>query len=233
MNRIFSLIKNVVLISIGWVGIEPAVLQSECVGKVELAPAFIHIDVLEKGHTVKKINMGAGRAEGHYNIGQGWILKPYAIYGKGDGGELTSLSLGFGRCIPIKDKITVTPSIGFTYTWLNTTIDLDLPGLGEMEFKENFRSGSPYIGLEATYRIRKNLRITGNIQYAWCRSKVKIKQLLNDTSKSRGPILSALLEYDLNQCWSVNVGFAYNESFSREKDGLRGYGAKAGLAWWF
>ena len=208
-------------------------LYAECMGKFEIAPAFVHIDVLEKHNTVKKINMGAIRSEAYWVIGKGWMLKPLALYGKGDGGELTTASLGFGRCIPLGKQFVLTPSVGATYTCLNTSFEVDHEIFGPLEFKESFHSISPYIGLELNYRIRPNLRIGGSIQYAWSRCKTRIKHLFTQKGNSQGPNLSALLEYDFNQEWSINVGFAYNESLSRDKDGLRGYGAKLGLVRWF
>ena len=210
-------------------------LYADCMGKFEIAPAFVHIDVLEKRNTVKKINMGAFRTEGNFMIGKntGWVLKPMALYGKGDDGELTTASLGIGRCIPVGERFVFTPSLGATYTSLNTSFKFEHEIIGAIRVRESFHSISPYIGLEVNYRIRPNLRIGGSVQYAWSRSKTTLKHLFHVKGHSKGPNLSSLLEYDFNQYWSVNVGAAYNESLSHEKDGLRGYGAKLGIVRWF
>jgi hypothetical protein len=42
-----------------------------------------------------------------------------------------------------------------------------------------------------------------------------------------------MLETDINDCWSVNIGGAYNISLSHEKHGLRAYGGRLALAYWF
>jgi hypothetical protein len=214
-------------------GLFASSLGAECMGKFEVAPTFIHIDVLEQRNTVKKINMGALRSEGNFIISKGWVLKPLVLYGKGDNGELTTASIGFGRCIPLGKRFLLTPSVGTTYTCLNTSFTFEHEIFGPLEFKESFHSVSPYIGLELNYRIKPNLRLGASVQYAWSRSKTKIKHLLTHKGNSEGPNYSALLEYDFNQKWSINVGFAYNESLSKEKDGLRGYGAKLGFVRWF
>src|ERR1700733_13064527 len=210
-------------------GLFASSLCAECMGKFEIAPAYVHIDVLEKRNTVKKINMGAIRSEANFMIGKGWVLKPMGLYGKGDGGELTTASLGFGACIPLGKRFILIPSIGAAYTCLNTSFELEHEVFGPLKFKESFHSISPYIGLELNYRIRPDLRIGASIQYAWSRSKTKIKDLFTQKGHSQGPNFSSLLEYDFNQKWSMNMGFAYNESLSREKDGIRGYGAKLGI----
>jgi len=50
---------------------------------------------------------------------------------------------------------------------------------------------------------------------------------------SSGSAFSAMIEQDLNKYWSVNLAGAYNNSMSKEKNGMRAYGVKLGIARWF
>jgi hypothetical protein len=203
---------------------------SECLGKIEFAPAYIHVDVIEDKDTVKDLNMAGIRTDLNVVFGNGWVIKPSGIYGKENDGELWTASIGLGRCIPLQDRWVLTPSIGFSYTRMEASIELDLGDLGEVSFREKFEGYAPYIGLEVVYKISACVRFCINGQYAWSHTKTKV----NDSeSDGQGPSIGAMLEYDWDKCWSVNIGGAYNESFSREKNGLRAYGAKIGIVRWF
>ncbi len=207
-------------------------LAAKIWGKVELAPAYIHLDVLEKGHTAKELDLPAIRADGVVIFGGGWCVKPMFMYGKNEG-ELITGAIGFGHCLPIGDCFFLTPSAGVSMANLNTPITAEVAPEVYMEFEDNFRSISPYLCLELTYSIADNMRVTGTFQWAWCHTHTKIKHVLDNKSWSNGPSYGAQYEYDLNKCWSVNVGIAYNESMGETKDGIRGYGGKIGIARWF
>ncbi len=207
--------------------------QGECLGKIEIAPAYIHVDVIESRNTVKELDMAGARLDLSFVFGKGWTIRPNVIYGKEKDGELISASIGFGRCIPLGERWVLTPLAGVGYTTLGTSIHVDFGEMGEAKFKERFEGYAPYLGLEVYYRIASDIRIIVNGQYAWSHSKTRVKHLFTSKSHAQGPSYGALLEYDLNSCWSVNIGGAYNESYSKEKDGLRARGLKLGLAHWF
>jgi len=207
--------------------------HGDCLGKFELAPAYIHIDVIESRDTIKELDMPGIRADMSYVFGSGWLIKPTALYGKENDGEITNLGIGFGRCIPLCDRWIFTPTAGVTYTNVGAKIHLDLGALGEIEFRERFKAIAPYISAEIIYSIAPCWRICANAQYAWSHSKTKIKSLFTEKSDSQGPSYGLLVEYDFNQCWSINIGGAYNESYSKEKNGIRGRGGKIGLVRWF
>lgn len=201
-----------------------------CQGKVDFAPAYVHIDILEHQKTVKRMDLLAFKADATIVINNGFCLKPTILAGTGHG-AIFSGGLGIGHCIPITNRITLTPYVGCTYTHLRTTIDI--PMLALKDLKERFRSISPYVSLEATIKIAEGWRICGVVQYAWSRTHTTIKHLLSDKSNAKGPNYALLLEHDLNDKWSVNIGAAYNISLTKEKHGLRGAGVKLGLARWF
>lgn len=209
-------------------------LQAETQGKLDVGPAFLHIDILESGRTVKRMDMWAIRSDFSYFLHKGLYIKPIVLYGNGGAakGGIFSGSLGFGYYIPLREKLAIAPSVGVTYSHLWTKIDfepLQLIGL-----REKFRSWAPYLGLDLYFNFRPDCRVCVGAQYAWAWTKTSIQKLVkNDKSHSQGFAYSILLEYDLNSKWSINFGAAYNLTLTKEKHGLRGTGIKAGLVRWF
>lgn len=202
-------------------------------GRIEIAPAFLHLDILESGHTVKRMDMWGIRAEVGYRIWKGLFIKPSLIYGEGGaskGGTFTGTVL-VGHYVPLTSNLAVAPSAGISYCHLWT--EIDLPQYKLKNLKEKFRSVSPIIGLECYYKISPDLRVSATVQYSWSNTRTTISHLGTSKSKSKGFIYSFSLEKDLNAQWSLNVGAAYNLSLTKERHGLRASGIKVGLARWF
>lgn len=227
-----------------------SVLSAEIWGKVDVAPAYVHIDVLEHEKTVHRIDMCAFKGDATVIVWKGLCFKPTVLAGGSGGGNIVTTGLGLGFCTPCWDWLVLTPSAGCLYTNMTTHIDLDIPfPLSPTGFfhlhrvRENFWSVSPYIALEATFRIRCDFRICAQFQYAWSTTHTTLSKheafpngkrfKHTDKSHSDGPSYGVLVEYDLNDCFSINAGAAYNLTLTKEKHGLRGYGGKLGLAYWF
>lgn len=209
-------------------------LQADCCGKIEGGPAYVHVDILESGKTVHRMNMGAFKGDASYIIkkGYGFVIKPSILYATTGGKEyLASGALGFGHCTPINQWLTLTPSFGVTFTYVRTKTKI--LALGLTNLKETFWSTSPYIGIDACCKIADTWRVVGVFQYAISRTHTNIQGILKDKSQSQGPSYAVLLEKDITDKVSVNLGAAYNLSLSKEKHGLRGMGAKASIAYWF
>lgn len=224
MQRLLSLISFMLSI------FASKYLFSDCRGKIDIAPAFVHLDVLNFGKTVKTMDLPAIKGDINYLIYKGLCIKPGFLYGSNRGSILTA-GCGLGFAIPFK-KWCFTPSIGANYTQLNTKIPIDLQTV-KIKAKEKFHSWSPYASLEIFYRITKCWRTGFVFQYAWSRSHTTIKGFGSDKTRARGPSYSMLIERDFNDHWSLNLGFAYNVSLTKEKHGIRGYGMKLGLAYWY
>ena len=205
-------------------------LFGDCRGKFEVAPTFAHLDILNFGKTVKTMDLPAIKADGNILLYKGLCIRPGFMYGSNRGSLLTT-GCGLGFAIPYK-KWCFTPSVGVAYTQLKTHIPIDFFGF-KLKVREKFHSWSPYISLEIFYRITKCWRTGIMVQYAWSRSKTTIENFGSDKSNAKGPNYAFLIERDLNEHWSINLGFAYNISLTREKHGIRGYGMKMGLAYWF
>lgn len=209
-------------------------LQAETRGKLDIGPAFIHIDILESGRTVKRMDMIGVRSDLSYLLYQGLYIKPVLLYGNGGSakGGIFSGSLGLGYYLPLREKLSIAPSFGFTYSHLWTKIDvepLQLVGL-----REKFISWAPYVGLDLYINFRPDRRVCFGAQYAWSWTKTSIRHLVkNDKSHSEGFAYSFLFEQDINNRWSINLGVAYNLTLTKEKHGLRGTGIKAGIVHWF
>lgn len=209
-------------------------------GKLELAPAFAHIDVLESGHTVKSMDLPAVKADVNIQIirGYGWTLKPTVLYGGSDSGrnQLFIAGVGIAHCTPINDIFTITPSVGVNYSHIKTRIHIPLFDMllrGKAHFTEKFRSISPYVGLEFIIQPISCFRICTMVTYAWSYTHTVLEHLLTDKSHAKGPSYSAMIEYDLSKQWSINLGGTYNISLSKEKHGIRGSGGKLGIAYWY
>ncbi len=206
-------------------------------GKVDIGPAYVHIDMLRDKDTVEKMDIPAVRGDLCYAVWKGLLVKPTITYGYNDQ-ELFMTGVGLGQIIPINDSIKLTPVAGFTYSFLTTDASLPLlaPGVDE----RSFRSYGGYIGIEGTYSVCKTVRIYASYQYAWTRNVNKYSfapifgsGALYSREHSSGSAISVMVEQDLTKCWSVNIAGAYNNSMSKERNGMRAYGCKLGIVRWF
>ncbi len=229
---VFQKVKALMLALIGFLTFhKESLFSEECRGKIDVGPAFVHLDVLEHEKTVKGIDMPAVRADATFLIWKGVALKPVILYGSNEG-NLVAGGIGLGHCTPLTDNLLITPSFGCNFSHLHTFINL--PQLGLRHLKEKFRSVSPYIQLEGSYTFAACWRICLSVQYAWSRTHVFIKEITHHgKGHSKGPCYSFLLERDLNDRWSINFGGTYNISLDKEKHGLRAYGFKIGICRWF
>lgn len=209
------------------------IIEGKSIRKLEIAPAYIHIDVIAMKKTVQELDMPGVRGDFSSVSEKGWMGKASIIYGKEGNGEFTSAAFSFGRYIPFKEKWAVIPSIGVSYTDMKTIIPIHHPILGNLKVRDSFKALAPFLGIEGIYSFKENLRLAASIQYAWSHPHTNIVKLFSSKSDAQGPNYGLLLEYDLNKLWSVNLGAGYNESFSHEKNGLRARGIKVGLARWF
>ncbi len=206
-----------------------------CRGKIDIGPAYVHIDLLDSGVTRHRMDLAAAKGDINYRFWKCLLIKTTFIYGHGHHkNRICNEGVGLGVYIPIRKGFTIAPSAGVIWGNLKTTYKVDLPNVPvPIPVEEKFYSSSPYLGLEVSYTFIPSWRIVLNYQYSWSHTRTTIKPLLKEKSHSQGSNYSALLECDLNQHWSVNVGAAYNVSLTKEKHGLRAYGCKAGVAYWF
>jgi len=217
------------------------VLHAEFKGKVDVSPTYIHIDVLESGKTRHRMDMPAIKVDSAVFFSDGgWCLKPNLLYGANKG-DIFSTGLGFGHYTPLTEWFALTPVIGAIYSELHTTTQLSHPVLGKVKSKEAFASVSGYIAMEANINFSADFRCAAVYQYSWSKSHTKLKldlppsipNIITSNDHTQGSSYSFMIEKDLTKQWSINVGAAYNVGLSKEKHGLRAYGAKLGLAYWF
>lgn len=199
-------------------------------GKIDVGPTIMNIDVLESGKTIETLHMKGVKGDANFLLYEGLYVKPSILWGKGHG-ELTSGSLSVGYYLPITKKFKILPNVGITWSYLRTTVDIE--PLMMFDLKERFRSASPFIGMELCYSITEKWTVMAIYQYAWSRTHTKIAKIVSDHSHSCGPNYSLGVDYSINKNWSVTFGVGYNIMLSKEKHGLRGYGAKLGAAYYF
>lgn len=216
-----------------FLSLTPESLLAECWAKIEAGPAYLHLDVLESGHTIKEINMAAVKADSSFLVWKGICLKPTILYGRQGHSEIASGGCGIGQYIPLGGKCSITPSIGCNFTQFKTNIHLPLSEAFKLKLKERFRSISPYVSLDGSWCFAQGWRLIGVYQYVWSKSWTKIKGFGTDTSHPKGSNYGLVLERDINDHWSVNIGAAYNLSLTKEKHGLRGCGVRLAFAYWF
>lgn len=208
-------------------------LPAEICGKIDAGAAYVHLDILESGRTIDSKDLLAFRGEATVLVYQGWCVKPVFVISCNPSDFIIG-GLGIGHYTPLTDTFSVTPSVGCAFTYLRTTIDIEIPVIEQkMTFKERFQSASPYVAIDLSWCFYPKWRICGTFQYAWSQTHTTIKHLLRDKSHTQGPAYALMIERDINSRLSVNLAGAYNISLSKEKHGLRGAGIKAGLAYWF
>lgn len=209
----------------------------EAISKIDVGPAYVHIDVLNSGKTRNQIDMCAVKADATLSICKGICLKPGILAGSTRKSDLFVGGLGVGWCIPVYDKTYITPSIGWNYTYLKAPIHIRQTFFGQsfhFHEKEISKSSSPYICLDVSYGITCSLRVGGSVQYAWSTSRTTIgKFIKNAKGRSKGAAYTFLIEKDLNEKCSIDLALAYNSTLSHEKHGLRAYGGKLSFAYWF
>jgi hypothetical protein len=223
-------------------------VEAQCSAKVDLGAAYVHLDNLTSGVTTHSADLAAIRADVNFKLFEGLIVKPTALYGASNpfhvqsDDSLFAAAITVGHCFPITEKILVQPNVGYTYTKMKTVfsgvVTNFIPPCGPTEIhfhglKQSFTSNGPSLGLEGYYFFTKRFRLCLAVQYIWSKTDAEVHGIYNDKSHTKGPSYSGMLEWDINDCWSVNVAGAYNISLTKEKHGLRAAGAKVGIARWF
>lgn len=205
--------------------------------KVDVAPAYVRMDVLESEKTVKTTNMAGIRADATILVyeGTGYCVKPTLLYTFGHNNLFTG-GVGFGHYTPVLSWLSFTPTVGVTYSRIRTTVPLKAM-MQKFHLREKFHCISPYIGLETNFCF-KPWRASIILQYAWSRTFTKITGLEgidfgNQRSNSKGPLYGLVIERDIDECWSVGIGAAYNIGLTKEKHGFRIMGCKVGVTRWF
>ena len=199
-------------------------------GRIDIGPTLMDIDILESGKTIETLHMKGVKGDATLLLYEGLCLKPGFIWGEGHG-HLTTGTLAVGYYIPINKQLRILPNVGVTWSYLDTRVDFEELGLSNL--KERFRSSSPFIGIEICYSLTDKWSLMGIYQYAWSHTHTKIDPIVSNKSHSCGPNYALAVEYSLNKSWSATLGVGYNITLSKEKHGLRGKGAKLGIAYYF
>ncbi len=217
----------------------------ECRGKIDTGPTYVNIDVLQDGKTIRSLDLFAWKADAFVRIYSGLAVKGSAFVGGGDA-RFYSLGGAIGFCFPVFDWLTLFPNIGYTggkfHSKVDLPIDVETP-MGNMQLvidnvNEHIRSNGPLIGLDASFKIDETWRLCLIFQYAWSNVRThftKHKDGIDAVYKTHteGPNYAAILEHDIAEHWSLSFGVGYNLTLSKDKEGLRAKGAKAGLVYWF
>ncbi len=208
----------------------PITLSGGIKGKIDLGPTLLDVDILKSGKTEETLHMIGVKGDATLLIYQGLCIKPGFLLGWREG-KLAAGSIAVGYYVPLTDKLKILPNVGIAWSYLHTRIDIH--ELQLFHLKERFRSKSPFIGIDICYALTEKLTLIALYQYAWSSTHTKIKPIVSEKSHSKGPNYSLGIDYSLNKHWSVVFGVGYNITLSHEKHGIRGKGAKLGLAYYF
>lgn len=214
-------------------------LQGELKGKADLGLAYVHLETIVQNRTFSKTDLLALRFDGNLYTDQGWATKLSVLQSVLDmdstGEDATTAQIAVGRYLPVTSNFILFPQIGLS--WSNITTDLEIPTSFPV-YRESRATGY-FLGCEGCYSFTKCMRLCGQFVWGWTDIDSKfIEKQSNITfdridSTGSGPILSAMFEYDLNNKWSLNIAGAYNLSWDDDNNGLRAWGGKAGIAYWF
>jgi len=221
----------------------PRAVDATVRGKADIGFVGVKTKILTSGKTTKDMYL--------YGIGgnatlffmenfcwcPSWLtalcFKPsfVTVSGDSDNGELWNLGLGVGYCLPVMSCVSVTPTAGITFGELDARVDIPQYALSNV--KEQFQSRTPYVGVDVTVNFSDCWMLSLMYQYGWARTKTHIYDFIEQISESSGSNYSAILDYYITSCWSVNIGGAYNLSRSKEKHGIEVIGGRIGVGYTF
>jgi len=218
---------------IGLLTLASVSLSAEVKGRVEAAPIYMHLDVVQSGKTNHKVDMVGVRTDGTIVPFErvGFCLKPYYFAGwNKNSSHLYQYGIGFGHYTPVNETITIIPIVGVSASRLQTFFDSAFLG---PHLKERFRSRSLYLAGELIYKFNECFYVTGVYQYAWARTETDIDVIGTSKGNSQGSNYAVVIDYYVKNNVSIATAFGYTNSLSKEKHGLKGYGIKCGIAYLF
>lgn len=204
-------------------------------GRVDVGPLWMRLKFQNDGETFHKVDMWGARVDSIILPfeGYGVCLKPFVFGAKGSGSDFLSYGGSLGHYTPITEQLTVVPLVGFSHTNMHTKVDVPAPPTIFENEKEKIESNNFFIGGELIFKLNPNWYLTLVYQYNWARVHTRIGDLVKTAGGSTGSNVGCLLDYYLNNCVSINLGFAYNASLDEERYGVVGYGFKTGLTYLF
>lgn len=213
-------------------------------GRFDLAPVVMDVKVQEQGHTIKTLDMVGARADATLQVveGYGFVLKPFFMSASG-GGDLIQGGINVGHYTPISEKISVTPIIGWSGSRLNTNLSREFykQTMFVSSARERFHASSLNLGLEVAYAFTPSWILTGIYQYGFARTNTRITmnipymgdKTFYSKGHSQGSNAALVLDYYVTQNWIISAGAAYNNSLSKEKHGLKAFGGKLGIGYYY
>lgn len=210
-------------------------------GKIDAAPIYVQVKVKQGGRTAETLNLGGGRLDATIQLVEdsGFVIRPAVNVAGGDG-TYWSGNLGFGYYIPVTDRIKLLPTVGGAYSHLHTFVNVTVPNpfvpgtfLVIPNQKEKFGSASWFLGTDISLKISEQLYVTGIVQYAWAHVHTDVGSLISSSGSSSGFNTAIVVDYYFCENWALSGGAAYNNSMSKEKDGISALGFKLGIGYYF
>jgi len=235
-----------------------ALPEPQLMGQVTAGPTLFRVDVVEDGTTTQEIGMYGIRGDGTFLPfkDSGFAIKPTGSYGRGDG-DFVSYGIGVGYYIPFCESICkncyFVPIAGLSWTDLRTHIDLAAsefnPALPDSlifrDIREKFDSNSRYLGFELMCQVSKSLWTTFVYQYAWASGDTVLQsQQLQDVlglpdgkfvskGQTQGSNFALVFDYYFNDNVLMQIAGGVNTSLDENRFGIRAYGLKLGIGYYF
>lgn len=220
-------------------------------GKIDAGATALEVQVFLDGEKVETtnyygINSTATLALlygvcGNDSLLDGIVLKPRALGAWNGGSYIWNTALGIGYYIPIGD-FSVTPLVGEFYGELSTHAPAAIlrPDVFGPDVPQHSKSYGTYIGIDLSYTLC-DWMFSLSYQYAWTHTKTHYNTPTNPFffptntfhDHSSGSSIAGQIDYYINDCWSINLAAAYNESLTHEKHGLKIYGVRLGMGYTF
>lgn len=204
-------------------------------GKIDAGPVYVHMDVLQHGETFNKMDMEGFKVTSTFIVWLGLCVKPNIMVAYNDG-RMFNYGCAVGWLIPMFDmKVTITPTIGGSLGYLRTTTVF--PALVDIPLKQQFNSKSWFVGVDGSFSPHPKWTIGWQVNRAWSNSNTTITipgvMVMKTKGESKGMEYGASLDYWFKKQWSVQAAFGWSNAKAKEKNGMRGYGGRLGIGYFF
>ncbi len=225
--------KKYVLASLATVGLFAGSAEAglELHGKIDAGPAYVHLDNILNGKVVNKEDLWGGQLSTVTLLWKGLGVKTSTLYASGNASTLSMNSAALGFYIPVTEWLGVMPFGGFGISRYATHLDVGTPFGVVPNVKWTTNSHTPQTGLDLYLMPTDWLRISGTVAYGWSNTSSHMRDIESRKQSSQGFNYAAVVEYLLNDHWSLNAAGAWYESLSKEKHGLRAMGASLRLGY--
>lgn len=193
---------------------------------ITLGPNFYSIQVEDNGQKVEDRTMWGARVDYRFDICYGFLFKSTLSYDlafdeKNENLLIADNKLGYMH--PISSRLMVQPHVG-VLTYL-LRLSVDVPFMGITGLKEEFKSYCPYGGVEAFYKVSKEICVGVNYAFGITYTRTELHNEVISKNNAQTHLFSAVAEYCCPRGLAYSVHGLCNYSQSQEHFAISWYGA--------